>query len=138
MRPFKADLDKSNLTLKVEGALSDSKTLYCDWTLYKHCLYNLVMNAIKYSKQGGQIIITFSVGQDGRLVTKISNTCEKKLNRKNFIQINKELSGEALHVESALVNTGEQRLKQLINTEGDGHVGMGLTNSLMIGRKLGA
>jgi signal transduction histidine kinase len=99
MSTFKSDLDKSDLSLKVEGLATDCKTLYCDWTLYKHCLYNLVINAIKYSRQGGQIMITLYVGQDNCLMTKISNTCEKKLNRKNFILINKELSGETFHVE---------------------------------------
>lgn len=98
MSTFKADLDKSDLSLKVEGLETDCKMLYCDWTLYKHSLYNLVINAIKFCRQGGQIIITFYVGQDDRLMTKISNTCEKKLNRKNFILINKELSGETNHV----------------------------------------
>lgn len=47
------------------------------------------------------------------LVTEVSNTPEKKLNRGIFKQLNKELAGEATHIDQSEA-TDKQRLKELI------------------------
>lgn len=54
---------------------------WCDWNLYKQLLFNIITNAIKYSRQGGNIVVGLESIienkeedlQDIYLVTKVFN-----------------------------------------------------------------
>ena len=49
-RLFKLQIQEQNIEIKILESIENYKQdLYCDWTQYSHCLFNLIVNAVKYA-----------------------------------------------------------------------------------------
>ncbi len=74
MDQFEEKAAKKNIKLKLEGG-NHKVAVYADWQRINQVLTNLVSNAINYTPEGGEVVVSFDVGKKN-ITTFITDTGE--------------------------------------------------------------
>lgn len=96
---FENKADKKDITIRFEASMPEKVVVHGDWQRLNQVMTNLISNAIKYGKDGGEVTIGFDVGKE-HVITRIKDDGEgipkSDINRifERFYRVDKSRSRE--------------------------------------------
>jgi len=114
--------DARGITLTVSPAEADIPAVYADYTRCKQALLNILSNAVKYNREGGEVVLDCGKAPDGMVRISVSDTGEgiAKDKQQKIFQPFSRLGAEATETEGTGIGlTLTKRLVELM----DGRIG---------------